>query len=81
MTRPNGRGRGWNKVPVLRRDARRIARYNAGLIIEAVVSDGWEDDDLLAKYGTDGLAVITKELLNIALRLRETGDPDGKVNP
>lgn len=73
-----GRGLGWARKAVRKREARRIARYNAGVILDAVLSDGWEPDALIEKFGKDGLEIIKDHLLDIALWLRETGDPDGE---
>lgn len=73
-----GRGLGWAKKPIRKREARRIARYNAGAILDAVLSDGWEPEALIKEYGKDGLEIIKDQLLDIALWLRETGDPDGE---
>jgi hypothetical protein len=79
VTIPNGRGRGHNKKPITNREARRIARYNAGLIIDSVLSEGWGLEDVIEKYGEKGLGAVQDQLKSIALWLRETGDPDGEV--
>lgn len=76
--RYTGRGLGWRKMPLTRRQARRIARYNAGLIVDAVLSDGWDPEHLTERFGKEGLDMIKDQLLDIALWLRETGDPDGE---
>jgi hypothetical protein len=79
MSIRSGGGRRWNKKVITNRQARRIARYNAGLIIDSVLSDGWEPEEVLRRYGEEGLATIKDQLMDIGLWLRETGDPDGEA--
>lgn len=75
--RYTGRGCGWAKKRITKRQARRIARYNAGLIIDAVLDDGWEPDCLIKKYGQDGFREIKEALMDMSMWLRDTGHPDG----
>lgn len=56
-----------------RREARRVAKFRAGIIIEAVLAQGWDPQDLADKYGEDGLEMIRDELTEFAERL--TGGP------
>lgn len=62
---------------ITEREAKRIARYNAGLIIDAVLGDGWEPQYLIDQYGEDGLSKITNAMMDLGLWLRGTGHPDG----
>lgn len=62
---------------IRKRQARRIARFQAGLIIEAVLNDGWGPDDLARKYGPDALEEIRNGLLFISAWLIDTGHRDG----
>lgn len=80
MTKPNGRGRGWQRKSILQRRARRIARFRAGLILDAALSDGWAPDDLVKRYGPDGMEEIRGQLGFLAEWLRETGHPEGKAH-
>ena len=70
----SGRGRGWNKKPINKRKARQVARYRAGLIIESVLQD-YRPDDLIAKYGEEGLKEIVSGLEFLSSWLIDTGHP------
>lgn len=72
-----GRGRNWAQKLITQRQARRIARYRAGLIIESVITAGWEAPDLVKRYGEDGFQQIAQELEYYAAWLSATGHPDG----
>lgn len=76
--RYTGRGLGWRKKALRTREARRIARWRAGLIIESVLAAGWSPDDLEERFGEEGIEMISVQLSGIAEWLRETGDPDGE---
>lgn len=77
MTTPNGRGRDWQRKILRRRQARRIARYRIGLIIESMIGD-WEPYDLKTRYGRDGVEEIRNEMIDLAKWLCSTGHPDGR---
>lgn len=79
--RYTGRGLGWAKKPITKRQAKRIARYNAGLVIDEVISDGWAPEELIKRFGEEGLGMIQDAMLDVALRLRDTGNPDGEPGP
>lgn len=59
------------------RQARRIARYRAGLIVIAALSEGWNPPDLIKRYGQEGMDEIVDQLGEIAEWLLSTGHPDG----
>lgn len=73
-----GRGLDWRKRALTKREAKRIARYEAGLIIDAAVSDGWRPDYLIGKFSEEGVDMIADALLDVALWLRDTGSHDGR---
>jgi hypothetical protein len=75
--RYTGRGLGWAKKPVTKRQAQRIARWRAGLIVESALSAGWFPEDLVERYGEEGVAMISDEMADVARRIRASGDPDG----
>lgn len=75
--RYTGRGMHWARKPIRQRRARKIARYQAGLIIDAAINDGWRPGDLVRRYGEDGCDEITKGLAYYAAWLIATGHPDG----
>lgn len=77
MTTPNGRGRDHMRKIVKQRKARKIARYHAGLILDAVLNDGWRPDSLARRYGPEGMDEIRKGLSYYAEWLIMTGHPDG----
>lgn len=52
-----------------KREARRVAKFRAGLILESVLAQGWAPEDLAERYGEDGLAKIQDELTEFAERL------------
>lgn len=56
-----------------KREARRIAKFRAGLILESVLANGWDPQDLADKYGEDGLEKIRTELTEFAERLSNGG--------
>jgi hypothetical protein len=58
---------------VNKREARRVAKFRAGLILESVLSQGWDPQDLADKYGEDGLEMIRDELTDFAERLTNGG--------
>lgn len=72
-----GRGLGWAKKAIRKREAKRIATFWAGLIIDAALNDGWEPDVLLDHYGKEGVAIIADHLMDVADRLKATGSHDG----
>lgn len=76
--RYTGRGLDWAKKTITKRRARRIARYNAGMIIDAALSEGWEPEILLERFGPEGLDTIRDAMLDLGLWLRDTGSPDGE---
>ena len=76
--RYTGRGLDWARKPITRRRARRIARYRIGLIIDAVINDGWGPDDLCRRYSPEGLETIKEEMMDLARWLESTGHPDGR---
>jgi len=81
MTTPSGRRRGWRQKEIRQREARRIARYRAGLILESVISNGWSPEDLVKRYGEQGLQEIVNGLEYVAAYLIDTGHPDGTPGP
>lgn len=50
-------------------EARRVAKFRAGLILESVLANGWDPQDLADRYGEDGLEKIRDELTDFAERL------------
>lgn len=62
---------------ITQRQARRIARYYAGLIIESAIIAGWEAPGLAKQYGEEGFQQITNGLEYYAAWLIATGHPDG----
>ena len=58
---------------VNKREARRVAKFRAGLILKAVLAQGWAPEDLEERYGADGLAKIQDELTEFAERLVNGG--------
>lgn len=56
-----------------KREARRVAKFRAGLIIESALAQGWDPQDLVDKYGEDGLEMIRDELTDFAERLSSGG--------
>lgn len=76
-----GRGLDWAKKPINQRCAKRVARYYAGRILTQAVQDGWAPDDLVARYGKDGLATIHEALLNLGWWLESSGDAKGRPVP
>lgn len=76
--RYTGRGLGWRKKTVTKLQARRIARYWAGLIVGATLDDGWSPDDLVERFGEEGVRMIQDAMVDVGMWLRETGDPDGR---
>lgn len=55
-----------------KREIRQEANFHAGLILESIMN-GWEPDDLVAKYGQDTVDAITTEIFSIARMLRNRG--------
>lgn len=76
--RYTGRGLGWARKPLRKRQARRIARYRAGLILDSVLAAGWSPADLEKRFGEEGTEMISTQLYDIAQWLTATGDPDGE---
>lgn len=65
-----------------RREARRIAIHRAGLIIDAVLSDGWQPDDLIEREGQEAFEMINDELTKIAESMINGGRvPQPPVTP
>lgn len=56
-----------------RREIRREANFRAGLILDAVLSQGWNPDDLVEKYGQEAVDAMAGEILDIARMLRNRG--------
>lgn len=56
-----------------KREIRREANFRAGLILEAVLSQGWDPDDLVERYGQDAVDAMADEILDIARMLRNRG--------
>jgi hypothetical protein len=79
MTTPNGRGRDHRRKKIIQRQARRIAKYRAGLVLESVINEGWCPPDLVKRYGEDGMAEITRAMEYYAGWMIRTGHPDGSV--
>lgn len=79
--RYTGRGLGWAKKALTKRQARRIARYWAGLIVDSALSDGWGPEPLEERYGKEGLDMIQNELVDVARMIRDGGDPEGLARP
>lgn len=50
-----------------------MAKFRAGLIIESALAQGWDPQDLVDKYGEDGLEMIRDELTDFAERLSSGG--------
>lgn len=57
-----------------RRYAKRVARWWAGAIVDAVMSDGFAPDILRQEYTAEERRVIVQELTLLAQRLMDTGD-------
>jgi hypothetical protein len=57
------------------RQAKRVAKFRAGLILESVMQAGWAmDEDVIEKYGEDAAELIADEIMMIAGRLiRDSG--------
>lgn len=75
--RYTGRGLGWAKKLITQKRARHVARYQASLIIDTVLTDGWAPDDLIDKFGEDGFNEIYDGVRRIAKWLLDTTPPDG----
>jgi hypothetical protein len=72
--RYTGRGRDWAKKPINKIRARRVARRIAGELIISALEDGWEPDDLIKKFGDDGVRQIRGRLEFYAVWLMDTGE-------
>jgi len=49
------------------RQRKREAKFRAGLILESVISAGWEQDpQVIERYGEEGAARIATEILRLA---------------
>lgn len=55
------------------REIRREANFRAGLILDAALSQGWNPDDLVEKYGQDVVYAMADEIMDIARSLRNRG--------
>lgn len=64
------------KKAITKRQARRVARLRAGLIVESVLAAGWRPDELVRRYGEEGVEEITEQLAWIANWLAATAHPD-----
>lgn len=56
-----------------KREIRREANFRAGLILEAALSNGWNPDDLVERYGPDAVDAIAEQITDIARMLRNRG--------
>lgn len=65
------------RKPIRARQARRVARYRAGAIVAAALENGWNPDDLVRRYGQQGVDEIIDQLGDLATWLMATGHPDG----
>lgn len=74
MTTSTGRGRDWARKTITKRRARRVARYRAGLILEAALTEGWHPDDLVRKFGDQGVQEIADGVEFLAAWLIDTGE-------
>lgn len=52
-----------------KREARRIARHRAALILESAIHAGWHPDDLVDQHGDDAVDDLAEEIMGIARRL------------
>lgn len=50
-------------------ERRRLARFRAGLILEAALNEGWRPPDLVTKYGEEEVDKLSEEILSISTRL------------
>ncbi len=57
-----------------RRHAKRIAKWWAGAITDAVINDGFVPETLNQKYTSEELKVIRQELFLLAEWLMDNGD-------
>lgn len=57
-----------------RRHAKKIAKWWAGAIVDAVVNDGFEPDILRQEYTTEDRKVIYQELNLLAQGLLDNGE-------
>lgn len=60
------------------RQRKREAKFRAGLILESVVSAGWElDQNVIERYGEKNANLIATEILKLADSLiSRSGQPD-----
>lgn len=56
-----------------KREARRVAKFRAGLILRSALAQDWDPQDLVDEYGEDGLEMIRDELTDFAERLTNGG--------
>lgn len=51
-------------------EAKQIAKFHAGLILEAVLGEGWgSDPGQIAKWGPEGAAMVEAEMTALAEKL------------
>lgn len=58
-------------------EARRVASFRAGLILDSVLGDGWWPEELEREYGADGVEKIAGEISKISRGLVEKGGRSG----
>jgi hypothetical protein len=51
------------------REIDRLAKWRAGLILQAVLSDGWRPDRLVEEYGEETTDKITEAIHRISVKL------------
>lgn len=56
-----------------KREIRREANFRAGLILDSALSQGWNPDDLVERYGQDVVDAMADEIMDIARSLRNRG--------
>jgi hypothetical protein len=59
---------------VNRRYAKKVARWWAGAIVDAVINDGFRPEILRQEYTAEERRVIQQELTLLAQRLMDTGE-------